>query len=155
MTEGFSFPRPSWTVAANPDHDRFFEIVEARATALLPPRLRTLHVAGTTAKREYSLEDTPGFRVIVEFTAEGIRVGIGLDGPVGRKVHGNLTSNRTVLEQTLGAGITFRGPAKTPWVGETIPNLSTDRHVADLVSRRVATYILFCKPIVDEVRDGE
>ena len=131
--------------------DRFLATVETLALKMLPTPLRQVNVTTAKVRREYRFADAPGFRVLVEITAKGAEVGIGLEGAAGEKMYANLESSRGLLEQTLGKGLQFRGERGARWIGESLPVPAMDARVADLVARRLATYILYFKPMMDDL----
>jgi len=136
---------------ADADRDRFLAAVERLALRMVPEPLRKVSATAEAGRRAYGFADAPGFRVLVEFTARGLEVGIGLDGAAGEKLFGNLQASRGLLEQTLGKGLEFRGKKGARWIGEAMPVSKPDARAAELLARRLATYMLYFKPMMDDL----
>ena len=138
-------------MAAIPDESRFLAAVHDRAFRLLPAPLQPADVTASPTGREYRYADAPGFCVYVEVGKATVDVGIALDGPVGEKVYGNLIGSQALLEQTLGKGLTLKGKPGGRRIGERIPLPDRGRRVQEAVGRRLATYVLYFKPMMDDL----
>lgn len=136
---------------ADAEAERFLGEVERLALKMVPEPLRKMGRTGTPTRREYQFADAPGLRIVVGLDGGAIVVGISLDGAVGEKVYENLHGSRALLGETLGKGIEFKGKAAERWIGESIPATATDRRTTERVAARLATYILYFKPMMDDL----
>lgn len=136
---------------ADDSADRFLAEVERLALRMVPEPLRAVQRRSTPGTRELRYADATGLRIVLRVDGRAASVGIALEGAVGEKVFGNLTRSREILEQTLGAGLAFEGETERRWIGESIPLAGTDARTADRIARRLASYLLFFKPMIDDL----
>jgi len=138
-------------MAEDPAAERFLSEVERFALRMVPEPLRHVDRGSAPGHRELRYADAPDVRIVVDVRARKVSTGIRLEGDVGEKVFGNLKGSRELLEQTLGKGLEFKGKKGERWIGETIPLAAIDRRTAERVAQRVATYILYFKPMMDDL----
>lgn len=129
----------------------FLTLVEQLASRALPAPLRGYQVRSTDVGREFRFADTPALRVVLEVVPPKVVTGIALEGPVGEKVFANLKDSEPILKQTLGKGLQMRGSEGARWIGESQPLGRGDRRVAERVAGRLAAYILYFKPMMDDL----
>lgn len=129
----------------------FLALVEQLAARALPAPLRGYQVGATDVSREFRFADAPALRVVLEVVPPKIVTGIALEGPVGERVFANLKASESILKQTLGKGLQMRGSEGARWIGETQPLGRADRRVAQRVAGRLAAYILYFKPMMDDL----
>lgn len=131
--------------------DRFLAEVERLALRMVPEPLRAVQRRSTPGTRELRYADATGLRIVLRVDKGAASVGIVLEGAVGERVFGNLVGSREILEQTLGAGLIFEGEKENRWIGESIPLAGTGPRNAERIARRLATFMLIFKPMMDDL----
>lgn len=139
------------TMTLTKEQAAFLATVEQLAARSLPGPLRGYDVAATDVGREFRFRDAPSLRVVLELDPPKVVTGIYLEGEVGERVFANLKDSRKVLEQTLGKGLEMHGDAGARWIGESGPLGRADRRAAERLAGRLAAYMLYFKPMMDDL----